>query len=300
MPVSRPAGNWAVRAARLRGLGSLLLGVVLGLPVMPGSANAGGSATASPAPPLSPAATPLAVTLTQTASSYDATTNTAKIQVTATPSGAAAPWQYTLRRPRDERVVRFEQRRRHLRDADEQLLHHDAERDGHDHRRGRQHGRSRRHPRPQPLPTAAERAPCRRPDPARPHPDADLVRRSPAGGRLARAPRRPADLPGADRRAREPGVRPRDVPGGEQLGHAWLRGDHEELGQHPLLLVGGRLRRRAVQAGQWVHVCQVPQLARQCQGPRPSAGRLRRLLATRRSARRVRTGWARSREAPAT
>jgi hypothetical protein len=86
-----------VGAARLRRLGaSLLSGVVLALPAMTGSASAAGFATASPAPPLAPAATSSAVTLTQAASSYDATLNTVRVEVTATASGAAAPWQYTF------------------------------------------------------------------------------------------------------------------------------------------------------------------------------------------------------------
>ena len=48
-------------------------------------------------PSLSPSADPaLVVTMAQSGLSYNATTNRAQIRVTITPSGAAAPWRYSV------------------------------------------------------------------------------------------------------------------------------------------------------------------------------------------------------------
>jgi hypothetical protein len=96
MPFRGPARDLPFASVRLRRLGALLLGIALIGPAMPLSAAASPAATLAPTASPSPADTTLTVALSQRATSYNATTNTAVVQVTATPSDVAAPWQYTF------------------------------------------------------------------------------------------------------------------------------------------------------------------------------------------------------------
>ena len=218
------------------------------------------------------------VALIQSAQSHDPATNKAQVAVTIGAPGATAPWTYTLA-VRGTTVARARRRRRATtitspttaRSRPMSVVAQVTDAAGSTGRRGR-------HARPVALPAATVLPPRPRPDPRGPDADGGVLRRSAARGRFAGARRGPGDLSDARRRRGQPGVRARDVPRREPLGHARLRGHHEELGQHPLLQLGDPIRRHPVRPGQRLHLCEVPDMARQ----RP---RLRRPAASLRTAR---------------
>ncbi len=130
--------------------------------------------------------------------------------------------------------------------------------------------RRRREPRGRPG-RRAQRPARRRADHGRPDPDGSRVRRAPAVRRIAGPCRGPGHLRHAGDRRGQPRLRPRDVPRRELVGHARLRGHDAQLGQHPLVHVGGSVRRRTLQARQRLHVREVPDLARERAGVRGPA-----------------------------
>ena len=201
-------------------------------------------------------------------------TNKATVRVTTTPTGFVAPWRYVDRRPRE--------RRRERRDAAPTRSRSRSSTTARSRPRASASRsptppaarRRRVDPRSIALPAAPGRAARRRPHPRRADPDRGLVRRPPAGRRIAGARGGAGHLPHARGGGRQPGVRAGDVPRREPLRDAGLRRHHPQLGEHPLLLLAGRLRRRAVLARQRVHVRAVPDAGSRASGrtPRCSSG----------------------------
>ena len=195
------------------------------------STRATGASTGSPAPTLA---------IAQKAVAYDLNTNRRTVDVTLKPANQVAPWQYNVTVAGSLGRQRHDHGRHDRHPAELQLLGAEPGARGDPHRRRGQHGRRHCHAQPQQVSGDTSVLPARvGPDQGRAHlTEASFIARLRTVGSPGPA-RGVGHLPDADRGRHQPCVRPRHLPGREQLGQGRLRHDHEELGQHPLLQLGG-------------------------------------------------------------